>query len=211
MSTITPAMPPTPPGGPEWMPSSPYRLTLEQYERMVEEGILGGRDRVHLINGILVAKMTQIDSHCTADDLCGVALQRIIPPGWYIRGAKPIRLPSQNSKPEPDRCVVRGTILDYSQRTPEAADVGLVVEIADSSLYDDRAMAGIYGAGGVPVYWIINLVHRQVEVYTDPGPAGYGTAVVFKPGQTVPVVIDGQHVGQIAVDEILPPAPAEPA
>jgi Uma2 family endonuclease len=192
------------------MPSSPYRLTIEQYERMVDEGILHGRDRVHLIDGILVAKMTQNDPHCTADDLCDAALRRLIPPGWYIRGAKPIRLPGQNSKPEPDRCVVRGTILDYSRRSPGPADVGLVVEVADTSLYDDRAMAGLYGRAGIPVYWIINLVHRQVEVYSEPGPEGYGSRQDYHAGEAVPVVIDGQPLGQVAVDEILPPPPADP-
>ena len=207
MSTIAP---PTQPAGPEWMPSSPYRLTLEQYERMVDEGILGGRDRVHLVAGILVAKMTQNDPHCTADDLCDDALRRIIPPGWYIRGAKPIRLAGQDSKPEPDRCVVRGTILDYSRRTPGPADIGLVVEVADSSLYDDRAMAGIYGRAGIPVYWIIDLVHRRVEVYTDPGPEGYEMSDVYTEGQSVPVVIDGRPLGLVPVADLLPPPPAEP-
>jgi hypothetical protein len=145
------------PAGPEWLPMPPYRLTLKQYERMVNEGIIGEHDRVHLINGILVAKKTQNDPHCTADDLCGVALQRVIPPGWYIRGAKPVRIPGRagrrDSKPEPDRRVVRGTILDYSRRTPEPADVGLVVEIADTSLAEDRRYAtDLYGPARIPVY-----------------------------------------------------------
>ncbi len=65
-------------------------------------------------------------------------------------------------------------------------------------------MAAIYGGAGVPVYWIVNLVDRQVEVYTDPVPGGYATRTDFRPGQRVPVVIDGREVGQIAVDDILP-------
>jgi Uma2 family endonuclease len=194
--------------------SPPYRLTLEQYERMVAEGIIGKRDRVHLINGVLVAKMTQNPPHNTADDLCGAALSRIIPPGWYIRAAKPIRIPGRarrpDSKPEPDRCVVRGTILDYARRDPEPADVGLVVEIADSSLADDHKLGiEVYGPARIPVYWIVNLVDRQVEVYTKPGPRGYRSTEVFKEGQSVPVVIDGREVGRIAVDDILPPKPAD--
>ncbi len=205
MSTTAPTMP----GDSGWMPSSPYRLTLEQYERMVDEGILNSHDRVHLIDGILVEKMVQNDPHCTADDLCGVALERLIPPGWYIRAAKPIRLPGQKSKPEPDRCVVRGTILDYSERTPGPADIGMVVEIADSSLYDDRALAGIYGSAGIPVYWLVNLVNRQVEVYTDPGPEGYRARQDYHSGDAIPVVIDGHQLGQVAVDDILPPKRAQ--
>jgi Uma2 family endonuclease len=204
MSATTTTMPP----GPGWTPSSPYRLTLEQYERMVDEGILDTRDRVHLIDGILVAKMTQNDPHCTADDLAGAAIQAILPAGWYIRPAKPIRLPDQNSRPEPDRAVVRGTIRDYTARTPGPADIGLVVEVSDSTLYDDRARVDIYGRAGIPIYWIVNLVHRQIEVYSDPGREGYGSRQTYREGQSVPVVIDRQQLGQIAVDDILPARPA---
>jgi hypothetical protein len=65
-----------------WVPSPLYRLTLEQYEAMVESGALPTHDRFHLINGYVVAKMTQGDPHCKADDLCGEALARILPLGW---------------------------------------------------------------------------------------------------------------------------------
>jgi Uma2 family endonuclease len=132
------------------------------------------------------------------------------PPGWYIRGAKPVRIPGRagrrDSKPEPDRCVVRGTILDYSRRTPGPADVGLVVEIADTSLVEDRRYAtDLYGPARIPVYWIVNLVDRQVEVYTNPGPGGYRSTEVFDEGRSVPVVIGGREVGRIAVEDVLPP------
>ena len=208
MPAIT-TMLPTLPTTPEWLPSPAYRLTLEQYERMVDEGIIGEHDRVHLINGILVAKMTQNDPHCTADDLCGLALEQLIPPGWYIRGAKPIRIPGgdgrRDSKPEPDRCVVRGTVRDYEERTPGPADVALVVEIADSSLAEDRKLAAeVYGPAGIPVAWIVDLRGRRVEVYTGPGPQGYGPPETFEEGQSVPVVIDGRELGRIAVEDILP-------
>jgi Uma2 family endonuclease len=165
---------------------------------------LTGRDRVHLINGYLVAKMTQNDPHCTADDLCGAELQRVLPPGWYVRPAKPIRLPGQASKPEPDRCVVRGSIRDYSRRSPEPADTALVVEVSDSSLDEDRAMAGLYGRAGIPFYWIINLVDGQVEVYSNPGPSGYGSVEVLAPPHVLRVVIDGVEVGEIPVADMLP-------
>src|SRR5262245_45948885 len=127
MSTI--ATTPTP-VDPNWIPSPLHRLTLEQYEAMVDSGAFSGRERFHLINGFLVTKMTQNDPHATADELCGHALAGVIPIGWHVRSAKPIRLPAQASKPEPDRCVVRGTIRDYSRRSPGPADIALVVEIA---------------------------------------------------------------------------------
>ncbi len=187
-----------------WIPSSLYRLTLEQYEAMVDSGIFTGRDRVQLINGYLVAKMTQNTPHATADDLCGDRLNRVIPPGWYVRVAKPIRLPTESSEPEPDRCVVRGGIRDYSAQHPGPADLALVVEVADSSLEDDRMQADIYGRAGIPVYWIINLIDRQMEVYSNPGPSGYQSLEVFVPPHVLTVIIDGAEVGEIPVADILP-------
>jgi hypothetical protein len=118
--------------GPSWIPSPLYRLTLEQYEAMVDSGVFSGRDRLHLIGGYLVAKMTQNDLHATADELCGEALGRTIPDYWHVRAAKPIRIASQASKPEPDRCIARGNIRDYLHRSPESADIALVVEISDT-------------------------------------------------------------------------------
>jgi Uma2 family endonuclease len=203
MSTIIPTQPTVSAGISEWIPSPLYRMTLEKYEAMVDSGAFSEHDRFHLINGFLVAKITQGDPHCTADDLCGEVLAQVIPAGWYVRAAKPIRLPP-DSKPEPDRCVVRGAIRDYSRSSPGPKDVGLVVEVADSSLNDDREQAMVYAASGIPFYWIVNLVDSQVEVYSSPSSAGYSSRIDYAAGQNVPVVIDSVQVGIIAVDDILP-------
>ncbi len=203
MSTESQAQPGPPLPGPSWVPSPLHRFTLDQYEAMVASGAFSARDRFHLINGFLVDKMTQNDPHCTADELCGAALAKIIPLGWCVRSGKPIRLPP-DSKPEPDRSVVRGTIRDYARRSPGPEDVGLVVEISDSSLREDRKLAQVYAASGIPVYWIVNLVERKVEVYTEPGPAGYASRVDHGAGQDVPVILDGALIGRIAVGDILP-------
>jgi Uma2 family endonuclease len=186
-------------------------MTVEQYEAMAASGAIPTSHRVHLINGYLVEKMTQKPPHVIADDLCGQELARVLP-GWYIRAAKPIRLPGQASEPEPDRCVVRGTILDYAERHPGPDDIALVVEVADASLAEDRKLAAeIYGLAGIPVCWIVDVRGRRVEVYTRSGPPGYGPPEIFAEGQTILVVIGGREVGRIAVTDILPPRPAAPA
>lgn len=187
-----------------WIPSPLYRFSLERYEELIESGAFAMRDRFHLINGYLVAKMTQNPPHNTADELCGAALYRVIPSGWSVRASKPVRIPNRASKPEPDRTVVRGGIRDYARRDPDPHDVALAVEVSDSSLRDDRELARVYGGGGIPIYWIINLVDRQIEVYTLPDQGGYRSQTIFRPGQEVPVVIDGVEVGRILVDDLLP-------
>jgi Uma2 family endonuclease len=203
MSTITPTQSIESPNLFEWIPTPLFRINLEQYEAMVESGAFSERDRFHLINGFLVEKMTQNDPHSTADELCGRALDKAIPPGRHVRAGKPVRLPP-NSKPEPDRSVVRGGVRDYSKQSPGAGDTGLVVEIAVSSLAQDRIQADVYAAAGIPFYWIVNVIEGQVEVYSGPSSAGYSSRVDFLAGQNVPVLIDGVQVGVIAVDDLFP-------
>ncbi len=204
MTTATIPQPATIPEIPPWVPTSFYRLSLERYEAMVDAGILGKRDRVHLIDGYLVAKRTEDDPHATADVLCGKKIARVLPPGWHIRPGKPIRIPRLASRPEPDRSVVCGAARDYARRSPEPANIALVVEVSDTTLADDRKLAGLYGRAGILYYWIVNVVDSQVEVYSRPGPSGYEQLKVLAPGHVLSVVIDGVEVGQIPVADILP-------
>jgi Uma2 family endonuclease len=202
MSTISTTPPPIGSEGPWPL----YRLSLDRYEAMVESGIFTERDRLQLINGMLVAKVTQGDDHYVADDLCRVELSAVLPPGWFVRPGKPVKLPP-DGMPEPDEAVVRGSARDYARRkrgTPGAQDVGLIVEVAYSSLAEDRAMVAVYGRSGISIYWILNLVDRQVEVYSCPQPDGYATRIDYQSDQHVPVVLDGMVFGQIAVDNLLP-------
>jgi Uma2 family endonuclease len=203
MSTITPTQSMESPNLSDWIPSPLFRMTLERYEEMVESGAFTEHDRVHLINGFLVAKMTQGDPHCVSDDLCRNAITGVLPRGWFVRSDKPVRLPP-NGKPEPDHAVARGEIRDYTDHSPGPADIALIVEVALSSVAEDRIQANVYAAAGIPVYWIVNLVERQIEVYSGPSTAGYSSRVDFLEGQNVPVVIEGVEVGQIVVADVLP-------
>jgi Uma2 family endonuclease len=203
MSTITPTQSMESPNLSNWIPSPLFRMTLERYEEMVESGAFTEHDRVHLINGFLVAKMTQGDPHCVSDDLCRNAITGVLPRGWFVRSDKPVRLPP-NGKPEPDHAVARGEIRDYTDHSPGPADIALIVEVALSSVAEDRIQANVFAAAGIPVYWIVNLVERQIEVYSGPSTAGYSSRVDFLEGQNVPVVIEGVEVGQIVVADVLP-------
>jgi Uma2 family endonuclease len=190
----------------EWLPppQSIYRLSVEQYEAIIASGAFAKRDRLQLINGILVAKMTEHPPHAVASTMLWEACVPLVPAGWHLRVDKPLRIRRRKSVPEPDLVMARGASRDYLKHHPGPTDVALVVEVADSSLGEDRDLARVYGAGGVPVYWIVNLVDRQVEVYTGPGRGGYQSRVDFKPGQEVPVIVDGVEISRVAVDDLLP-------
>src|SRR3954469_14714509 len=116
----------------------------------------------------------------------------------------PVRIPDYN-EPKPDLALARGTAKDHVDRHPGPADLEMVVEVAESSVSEDRKMARVYGPAGIPVYWIVNLEARQVELYSLSRRGGYGKPRIFRAGQSVPVVVDGATIGQIAVDDVLPP------
>jgi Uma2 family endonuclease len=181
-----------------------YRLTVQQYDRMIHDGIIREADKVELIEGLVATKMGRNRPHVQAGVRGLRLLSALVPAKWHVRKEDPI-VTSDWSKPEPDLAVVRGRDEDYDERDVTAADVALVVEIADSSLSaDQQDMARVYAAVGIAIYWIIKIVEQQVEVYSDPGSAGYQSTQILKPSQNVPVVIDGLPIGQIAVSELLP-------
>ena len=193
---------------PPAVPSEPiWRLSVEQYHEMARAGILTRDDRVELLEGWLVARMTKHPPHVLATGLILDALRGILPAGWYVSQEGPVTTP--DSEPEPDVAVVRGTRRDYHDRHPGPQDVALVVEVADASLPRDRTLKkGLYARAQFPIYWLVNLPETRIEVYTDPtGPAAqpdYRQRQDYSPDDAVPVVIDGREVGRLAVRELLP-------
>jgi Uma2 family endonuclease len=180
-----------------------YRISVDEYDRMVEAGVFGDA-RIELIQGFLVKKLPKHTPHVIANKRLYRLFDRIVPPGWHVSKEAPIRIPNFD-EPEPDIAVVAGVCEDYSIRHPGPDKVALIVEVSESSLAIDRGeKCSAYAAGGIPVYWIVNLVHRRIEVYSAPGPAGYQSHTDFLPGMEIPVIIAGVECGRIAVNEILP-------
>ena len=178
-----------------------YRMTVEEYERI---GGLLDDHRVELIDGYLVRKMSKKPPHIWTVKSILKTLGGLLTSGWSWRKEDPIRIPDFD-EPEPDVAIVRGSDDDYKDRIPEPSDVALVVEVAETTLDRDQGMKLLtYARGGIPTYWIVNIVERQVEVYSDPNRAGYQSREDFKPGQEIPVLIEGREVGRVAVTDILP-------
>ncbi len=177
-----------------------YRLTVEEYEQIA--GFLDD-DRVELIDGYLVKKMVKNPPHVVACARAAAAIARPAPAGWHTRPGEPIRITGRTEL-EPDVALARGVIDDYASRHPEPADIALVVEVADTTLAKDRRRRRTYGPAGIPIYWIVNLPSRRVEVYTSPSADGYESRVDYAPGAVIPLVIDGETVGEVAVSDILP-------
>ncbi len=136
-----------------------------EYERLVDLGAFE-RDPVELIGGQLIVAEPTGSPHATAVGMADDALRMALPPGWIVRVQVPVSL-DEESAPEPDIAVVRGSRADFRHSHP--ARPALIIEVAESSLAFDRVAKGsLYARGGVVDYWIVNLIEGVVEVYRDP-------------------------------------------
>lgn len=180
------------------------RFSVDEYHRMIETGILTENDRVELLDGWILEMSPIGPPHMTCVGLVASVLQEMLPRGWSVRAQGPITL--ENGEPEPDVTVVRGGIRDYRDHHPYGADVALVIEVADSSLQFDRLQKRPqYATAGIPENWIVNLIDRCLEVYSEPATDGdYQSRRVVDASGSVEVQIAGQSAGQIAVADLLP-------
>jgi Uma2 family endonuclease len=183
------------------------RFSVEEYHQMIRAGILDEDDNVELLEGYVVNKMARNPPHDGTIQLVSDLIREVLPPGWCVRDQSAVTLVA--SEPEPDVCIARGTRRDYLTAHPQAADVGLVVEVSDITLAFDRTdKARIYARAGIGTYWIVNLVDRQIEVHTGPtGPAaspGYARRDDFPVGGSVSLVLDGVVIASLAVGDVLP-------
>ena len=190
-------------------------LTVEQYQRMIEEGIVPEDSAVELLRGVMVRK----DRSVIGEDPMGHSpLHRVVVALLTKLAAKiddatrhlQIQLPvvcPPDGEPEPDGAIVKGNPRDYAVRLPTSTDVSCVIEAAHSSLERDRDdKLAIYAAAGVVQYVIINLQNMTVEVYEEPDAAGsqYRTRATFERAEMVGLRLPDGGMIQIGAGEMLP-------
>ncbi len=199
-STIAP-FPPQPPAEPI------KRFSVDQYHAIINAGVFDDDDSIELLEGWLVEKMPKKPPHSVATGLVSDAMGPLLPSGWHLICQEPIT--TADSEPEPDIAAVRGKRRDYNDTHPQPKDVGLIVEVADATLARDRGVKKtIYARAGIPIYWIVNLMDRCVEVYTEPTGPGkkpdYRHKQVFGQKESVPFVLDAKETGRLKVKLFLP-------
>lgn len=185
-----------------------YRLSVRQFEKIIDSGILDQGQRLELVGGVLLERMTKNQPHDFTVGQLADALRAILPAGWFVDEEKPSEI-DRRSRPEPDITIIRGKRADFRQRCPLAKDHGLVIEVADTSYPKDKGtMWRRYAAARIPCYWIVNLAAKQIEVYTDP--AGKGRLAGYRGNQNygvdmqVTVVLEERELGRISVRDVLP-------
>jgi Uma2 family endonuclease len=142
------------------------RWTRKEFYRLLDLGFFR-RQRVELIEGEILVMPPQKNFHAIAIALTDNSLRGTFGPGYWVRVQASLDL-SPYSVPDPNLAVVTGSPRDnLSEDNPTTAL--LLVEVSDTTLsYDRHRKASVYARKGIEDYWIVNLVHRQLEVYRDP-------------------------------------------
>jgi Uma2 family endonuclease len=188
-----------------------HRITVEEYHRALDSGLLGPDPKVELLEGVIVEKMTKKPPHIIATDLLEDLLHHLLPRGcgYFVSMGNPVTIEDRDGEPEPDAAVFRGTIRDFAGRRRTPSDAAMLAEVSDTTYDYDRYTKWVtYAAARVPVYWILDVNRRQLEVHTEPNGEGeaavYGRTQIFGADDEVPLVLDGREVGRFPVKEILP-------
>ena len=181
-STITPppmravAMPPR--KKPKW--------SVEEFHRVRATGIWDGL-RTYLIRGEIWEQGPMNPPHAALVGIVQAALQAIFGIGYPVRAQVPVVI--GDSSPLPDLSVVKGQACDYLKVHPTTAE--LIVEVADSSLFEDTTTkAEVYATGGIPDYWVLDIENRLLLVFRDPAPLpeggmAYRTCLKLKEDESV--------------------------
>lgn len=175
-------------------------LRRVEFDRLVETGVFDEDEHIELLGGALVAMSPQGDTHSDCASILMTMLVRAVGNRASVRAHSPFAA-GEYSQPEPDVAVYPPRT--YGRGHPDNAL--LIIEVADSSLRQDRGIKSeIYAEAGVPEYWIVDLVHRAVEVQTAPAHGHYTRMETYRRGQHIALVAFPDLV--LATDEFLPPA-----
>lgn len=176
-----------------------HRWTVPDLMRMVEAGLLDEDAPLELLDGVLYTTSPQGPRHRMTTVRVRRRLEQAFGPGHYVQDHSPVDA-GPDSLPEPDVAVVRGS--ERFDRHPGAADVAVVVEIAETSQPRDREKASVYAAAGFAEYWVLDLVARRLVVHREPRPQHreYAVARTLRDGD---VVLAGAD--EVPVRDLLPP------
>jgi Uma2 family endonuclease len=155
---------------------------------MIAAGILTPSDRVELIEGEIISMAAKNLPYAATNLWAADYLKQHLAGRALVRIQDPIQL-SQYSEPEPDIAVVAPNARKYIDHHPRPDEVLLLIEVADTSLQDDRTVkAPLYARAGILEYWILDVNTRQVYVFREPGAEGYAQEMVLGEESTLSAI-----------------------
>ncbi|MBY0503099.1 MAG: Uma2 family endonuclease [Bryobacteraceae bacterium] len=162
------------------------RWTRTECAQLEQIGLIDGQ-RFELIDGQLIDKMGKSQPHIIRLALVDAWLKRIFP-GKVLSGAVLDVTPEDDStnEPQPDLIVLRRPITEFLNQPPRAADVALIIEVADRSLsLDQGTKARLYARAGIADYWVLDVHSLSLSVFRQPLEGKYQVAMQYMAQESV--------------------------
>jgi Uma2 family endonuclease len=145
------------------------QITVDEYYRMAEVGLIGPDERVELIEGEIIDMAPIGSDHASFVIQLTNLLVKAVQDKGFVSVQNPIRL-SNRSEPEPDFAVLKPRADVYRKQLPTAADTLLVVEVCNTSeRYDREIKLPLYAAHGIPEVWIVSIEQQSITICRSPG------------------------------------------
>ena len=161
------------------------RFTVAEYYAMADAGIFSPEERVELLDGDIIVMPPIGDGHAAAVKLFANTMPPTLQGRAMIAVQDPVRL-DENSEPQPDVMLLLWRDDFYGGGHPGPADVLLLIEVSDTTVYYDRnAKLPQYARAGIPEVWIVNRPARRVEGYSEPSGDEYATVRHYGPGESI--------------------------
>ncbi len=148
------------------------RLTVEEYHRMGELGILEPNEPVELIAGQVIKKPMKGTRHTSTVRRIENLLRNRLGDRVFVISQDPVQL-NDYSEPEPDIALVRPDPLYYEDHHPTPREIYLIIEVADSTKRDREFKGTVYAQAGITDYWVLDISDRQLYVWRSPQENGY--------------------------------------
>lgn len=150
-----------------------HRISVDDYYRMAAAGILRQDSRVELIEGEIIDMTPIRKSHAGTVNYLSRVLTTSLGEHTVVATQNPVRL-GDLSEPQPDLAVLRFREDFYRSAHPTAADVLLIIEVADTTVrYDSEVKMPLYARHGIVEAWLVDLENRRLRIFRDPQPDGY--------------------------------------
>jgi Uma2 family endonuclease len=179
-----------------------YRFTVDEYHRMGEVGIFSEDDRVEILAGAIVEMSPRGPLHAGTVNRLTALFSSRLGNRVIVRIQNPLLWRDEDSEPQPDVTLLRPRADFYTHAHPEAHDVYLVIEVADTSLAVDRDVKfPIYARAGVLEAWLLDVSAERLAVYRQPTSDGYQDVRLLQRG--APVVPQAFPDLALTVDDLL--------
>ncbi len=158
------------------------RISVDEYYRMAEAGILHPDERVELIDGAIIQMSPIGVRHRDCVNTMTRLLINLLGDRYIVSPQNPVRL-GNDTEPVPDVAVVAVQAIGREFR---GSDVMLLVEVADTTYQFDRTVKlRKYASASIPEVWIVNLPDNTIEAFDTPEGETYTRVRRLAPGQTL--------------------------